>query len=166
MNAQELADREEIRHLLSVYNTAGDRMRLDELASVFTEDGILETTRFRLRGRREIAEGLGAGGARSRTPSDPAAAAPQRPRLSLVRHNLTTSRIDLTGPDSATGRTYFTVLTDVGPDHAGVYVDEFVKIDKSWRIAHRQVRIDWVAANAIMASRDMLPAQRRERQES
>jgi hypothetical protein len=161
MTAEELASREEIRHLMSIYNTAGDRMHLDELASVFTEDGILEATVFRFQGHREIVEGLGGASPGRSTPRGTGTDPPARRRPTLVRHNLTTSRIELTGPEAATGRSYFVVFTEIGPDHAGVYVDEFAKVKGSWRIARRQVRIDWVADNAIMGTRDMLPEQRR-----
>jgi len=44
---------------------------------------------------------------------------------SFVRHNLTTSQITFTGPDTARVRTYWFVMADNGPDHCGVYTDEF-----------------------------------------
>ena len=34
------------------------------------------------------------------------------------------------------------VLTDRGLDHWGRYVDEFIRVDGEWRIAHRRVSVD------------------------
>jgi hypothetical protein len=134
---------EAIRHTLAAYNAAGDRMKLDDLAATFTEDGVLEMPASTLRGRAGIAAGLG-GPRRAPAPSE-AAAAPAARRPSFVRHHLTTSLLDLTGPDTAEGRTYFIVFTDVGPDHAGFYADRLRKVEGAWLFAHRKVMIDWMS---------------------
>ena len=70
----------------------------------------------------------------------------------FVRHNLTTCKIDLTGPDTAKVRTYWMVITDIGPDHSGVYVDDFRNEDGQWLIAHRQVRSDWFSPDSHFGS--------------
>lgn len=134
-----------IRQLLARYNLSGDRLRLDELAATFAPDGVLDTGGAVLEGRAGIAAGLaGVGGGKDAKPA-PAGAVP----LTLVRHHLTTSHVEMTGPDSATGRSYFHVYTDIGPDHMGVYVDRYVKTDGRWLIAHRRVQTDWVADNSL-----------------
>jgi hypothetical protein len=139
--AAEAAELAAIRHVQATYNIAGDRLRLAELAAAFTEGGVLETATDRMVGRTAIAEGLDPG-------RKPAMAGGVR-RPTLVRHNLTTSSIALTGPASAEGRTYFIVFTDIGPDHMGVYVDKLSKTDDGWRLAHRRVLIDWVSADSL-----------------
>ena len=61
--------------------------------------------------------------------------------------------------DSARARTYFGVYTDLGPDHAGVYVDAFRKeADGRWRIAHRRVRLDWRRADSAYTGRETAEA--------
>src|SRR3546814_15808529 len=72
---------------------------------------------------------------------------PRRP--SFMRHHLTTSRIVSAGPDEATARTYFINYSDIGADHAGVYVDRFRRIDGTWLIARRDDRVDWLAESSL-----------------
>src|SRR3546814_15629684 len=66
-----------------------------------------------------------------------------------MRHHLTTSRIVSAGPDEATARTYFINYSDIGADHAGVYVDRFRRIDGTWLIARREDRVDWQAESSL-----------------
>jgi SnoaL-like domain len=139
---------EAIRHTFAAYNTAGDRMKLDALAATFIEDGVLETPTSTLRGRAGIAAGLGGG--RGLMEREPAAAAVRRP--TFVRHHLTTSLLDLTGPSTAEGRTYFIVFTDVGPDHAGLYVDKLRKVGGAWLFEHRKVMIDWMSEATLFGN--------------
>jgi hypothetical protein len=134
-----------IRQTLAAYNIAGDRLRIEALADTFVSDGVLATPTAAYSGREEIVAGL------SDRP-------PGSPPLSLVRHHLTTSQVELTGEASASARTYFIVFTDIGPDHAGHYVDLLEKTDGRWRFRRRDVRIDWVAPNSLfpelLAARD------------
>jgi len=134
-----------IQRTLAAYNLAGDRLKVEELAAQFTEDGILETPTGRVNGRAEIIAGLGPGGGRE-------GATPPTRRPNFVRHNLTTSRYELTGPDTAEGKSYFLVYTDIGADHMGFYTDAMRKIDGRWYIAHRKVALDWMAENSLFES--------------
>ena len=136
--ADELA---EIQRVQASYNLNGDRMRLDALAATFAVNGVLETPTAAYVGRDAIRTGLG-GGDRPK----PATARPH----TFTRHHLTTSDVRLTGPDSAAGRTYFQVYTDIGLDHLGFYDDGLVKEDGAWRFARRRVRIDWVSDQTLM----------------
>jgi hypothetical protein len=139
-------DLEAIRRTLAAYSIAGDRMRLEELAATFLGDGVLEIPTATLSGRAAIAAGLG-GARQARSPDAPAP--PGRRRPSFVRHHLTTCLLELTGPDTAAGRTYFTVFTDIGPDHAGVYADRLRKADGQWLFEHRKVMIDWLSEDTL-----------------
>jgi hypothetical protein len=146
MDVEELLARECIRDTLARYNIAGDRLRLDDFVAVFTEDGVLESddrgvgTGFHSQGREAIRAWMGG----SNGPTSGRARLPK-----FVRHHLTTCQIDLTGPDTATGRTYWCVYTDVGPDHAGQYIDVFRKIGERWLIAHRKARTDWFSPDSL-----------------
>ena len=137
MTLEEMLDREAIRKLMTHYNINGDRGRLDGLASCFAEDGVLEFGTGRGVGPAQIAEALSSGALIE--------------GLTLVRHNLTTSEIQVAADHkTAKGRTYFMVISNSGPDHSGVYVDDFAKqADGNWKIARREVRIDWQAATSM-----------------
>lgn len=143
MTPQELLDRAEIRELITAYNIAGDQGRVQGLGAVFAPDGVLLTTssaagRLESVGPEAIAERLGS--------ARVGGTGPDRP-LEFVRHHQTTCQITLDGPDQARGRTYFLVVSEIGLDHSGLYMDRFRRVDGRWRIAHREVRIDWVAEN-------------------
>lgn len=137
---QDAAELNAIRNTLAAYNMAGDRLRLEALAALFLEDGVLETSIGAFRGRQEIIDGLGGRGR-------PAPTAEQGP--TLLRHNLTTCHITVTSPDTAEARTYFMVLTNVGLDHAGHYVDRLRKLDGAWMFERRIVRIDWASKQSV-----------------
>jgi ketosteroid isomerase-like protein len=145
MTVDELIARESIRHTLATYNTAGDSLRVDEFIAVFTDDAILESGSFRNEGRQAIHNWM----TRWSPPTD---AATKARKATFVRHHLTTSKIEFTGPTTAKGRTYFAVYTDIGPDHCGYYTDVFRKSGERWLIAHRKVRIDWVSPDSLMST--------------
>ena len=66
------------------------------------------------------------------------------PRRTFVRHHTTDSLIEVSG-NTATARSYFSVWSNHGPDHAGTYSDQLVRTGEGWRFSHRLVRIDWQA---------------------
>jgi hypothetical protein len=142
MTVDELLARESIRHTMASYTIAGDRLRANDFVAVFTEDAVLESDgvpeqdAFRYQGRPAIREWI------TRWIDAPQGTAAQ-PQASFVRHHLSTSLIELTGPDTAKARTYWVAYTDIGPDHCGHYIDSFRKIGDRWLIAHRKVRLDW-----------------------
>ena len=139
MNLDELLAREAIRDTMARYTIAGPRLKEGEFIPVFTEDAIMESEgvpaqdAFRYEGREQIRQWI----SRWRNRPEGAAATHQ---ATFVRHHLSTSQIDLTGSDSARARTYWVAYTDIGPDHAGYYLDTFPKQGDSWLIAHRRVR--------------------------
>lgn len=139
--AEEALACHQIHKTLTAYNVAGDRFRLEELAAQFTEDGVLKFSGQVAHGRAEIIQKLSTGGRYKGESSKPGGG---RGPITKVRHNLTTSQIQVNG-DEATGRTYFIVMTNHGVDQQGVYVDRLRKTAEGWRIAEREVRIDWQA---------------------
>lgn len=151
MTLDDLLAREAIRDTMAKYNVSGDRLKVDDFANCFTEDGIIQSERapgdfiFRYEGR----ENIRAWQSRwlNREPTQDTVH-----KASFVRHNLSTCKIDLTGPDTATARTYWTAWTDIGPDHSGVYLDDFRKVGDAWLIARRRVRKDWEADGGLFKS--------------
>jgi hypothetical protein len=151
MTLDELLARESIRHTIASYNMAGDRLRVDEFAAVFAEDGVFEidgaagADGVRIAGREVIRRWfLGWGrGAKDANPVHQA---------KFIRHHLSTCLIEITGPDTAKSRTYWTAYTDIGPDHGGYYLDAFRRSGERWLIAHRHVRLDWSAPNSLYVS--------------
>ena len=148
MTPDQLLAREAIRDTLAKYNTSGDRLKAEDLAACFTEDGIIESERvsddkaFRYEGRDAILAWQSRW--RTREPGQEVVH-----KATFVRHYLSSCRIELTGPDSARVRTYWTAWTDIGPDHAGYYLDDFRKVGEHWLIAHRRVRLDWEAEHGL-----------------
>ncbi|MEY4238982.1 MAG: hypothetical protein RL339_1583 [Pseudomonadota bacterium] len=129
------SDRDAIRQLLAVYTYNGDRGRIAELAACFALNGVLEFPGATATGPEAIAAALSGGG-------------PGDPRRSFVRHHTTNPLIEVDG-DSATSRSYFTVWSNHGADHAGTYSDRFERTPQGWRFTHRLVRIDWQAEESL-----------------
>jgi hypothetical protein len=134
MDMEELLAREEIRQLIATYATAGDGGRRHEFSSVFSEGAVLRAPGIHCEGKNNIVRTLF---------SDDQSDGSKRSAAKFVRHNITTSNITFTDATVAIGRSYFLVVTDAGLDHSGVYTDEFCKVDGAWKIARREVRIDY-----------------------
>lgn len=151
MTLDELLAREAIRDTLAKYTVSGDRLKVDDYAACFTEDGVMESehrdppSRFRYEGRSAIL-------AWQRRWRDRAAAGEAVHQASFARHHLSTVKIDLTGPDTAQVRSYWVAWTDIGPDHAGYYLDSFRKVGDAWLIAHRRVREDWRSPQSLFGN--------------
>jgi len=141
MDLHELDAREQIRDVISRYNHAGDRGRLDELAHCFAERGVLDLEGVApVEGREAIRTHLSGVvtnlAARTTTP--------------LLRHHVSSVFIEVTGPDAAVASSYFLVFTEVGIDHWGRYGDRFVREGDEWRIANRRVRVDGASPDSRM----------------
>src|SRR3546814_15954882 len=132
-----LSVRLEIEKLTLRYTDTVDRANFDEFITVFDEDAEDVTPLWWARGRAGILAAM--------KREDLSFFGPRRP--SFMRHHLTTSRIVSAGPDEATARTYFIYYSDIGADHAGVYVDRFRRIAGTWLIARREDRVDWQAGS-------------------
>ncbi|MET0252062.1 MAG: nuclear transport factor 2 family protein [Novosphingobium sp.] len=151
MTLDELLAREAIRDTMAQYTTAGDWLRVDDFVACFTEDGVLESEHvpversFRYAGKAEIAAWQNRW--RERRPGE---AAVHQARF--VRHHLATSKIDLTAPGTAKARTYWVAWTQIGPDHAGYYLDDFRQVGERWLIVRRRVRLDWEADGSLFVT--------------
>jgi hypothetical protein len=143
MDASEAIAREQIRDVISRYNHAGDRGNIDELTRCFSEDGVLDL---------EGEDDLVGRAAIHRRLSRVVAASAERGARALVRHHVSSVRIELMGPDSATAASYFLVFTEVGLDHWGRYSDHLVRTGREWQIAHRKARVDGATPHSRMAA--------------
>lgn len=151
MTLDELLAREAIRDTMAKYNTAGDRLKVDDYCACFTEDGVMESEAapgeylFQFIGREAIRAWQNRW--RNREPGEDTVHG-----ASFVRHHLSTCKIELTGPDTAQARTYWVAWTDIGPDHSGYYLDDFRKVGDDWLIARRRVRRDWSAPGSLFVT--------------
>lgn len=141
MTVEELLARESIRDTLAAYNLTGDRGLIEAYAATFTEDGILETAAEKIVGRHSIVRYV-----------REVAVPNLQKRLSgppvPLRHNLTTSRIEVAGSGDAKATTYFFLLRQGRIEESGLYIDRFSKAGDRWLIAHRRIKIDWEMAAA------------------
>jgi len=127
--------REGIRYTIGLYNSIGDRGAYEDLTSVYTTDGrwilndgtviepleqIIETSRAGAQRRGAFDEG------------------------SFQRHLLGHSVINVV--DSATARSlhYVLIYTELGPDHAAVYRDDWRKVGDRWLLAQRINALEWI----------------------
>src|SRR5262245_22246914 len=133
MEPWEAAAREEIRELVARYAQHADRGRFDDLVGLFADDGALRVDDHEpLEGRGAIRAFLYA----------TAVALRESGSSRLIRHHVTTCSIEVAGADTASGTTYFLVVSDRGPDHWGLYRDRYVRVGGSWRFAERRVRVE------------------------
>jgi hypothetical protein len=134
----ELIARERVRDTYARYNHTGDRGRLDELATCFTEDGSLELKgRFVARGRAEIAATLAeASRGVAHTASPPPGMHP------IMRHYVTNLAFTSVAGNRIHSEAYFAVFLVDAVDHWGRYRDELVPVGDQWLFAHRRVSLD------------------------
>jgi hypothetical protein len=142
MTLDEMLAREAIRYTMELYNRNADTGNYERHAEVFCPNA-----HFVVRGLGE-AHGLDEilamlkPGAKSRG---------AYVEGNFQRHNLTSTMIELTGPDSANVTTYVCVTTELGFDHAGRYDDQFVRSGERWLIARRHAAMEWSRADSRFA---------------
>ncbi len=132
MEAWEVAAREAIRDLVARYNANGDAGRFDPMLELFAEDAVFEVPERRVEGRaaiRSLFEEIASG--RS-----------GHPRVRVLRHFTATLQIDFESRSEARGRCYYQVLTEVGLDHWGRYVDRYRCEGGRWLFASRVATVD------------------------
>lgn len=141
MTVDELIAREAIRHTIATYNKAGDEDDPDGFANCFAEDGVMQTSLFRHEGREQIRTWKAAA-AHFKAGGKPAA---------FRIHNVSSIHIELTSAETAKVRSCWFVVTDIGPDHAGIYHDRFRKVGEDWLIEERLIDNVWRADNSFIA---------------
>ena len=134
---RELLEKEKIRKLKQLYSHLMDSHQIDALADIFTEDAVCEfgpeygnwegreTIRTNYRG---VFEG--------------------QAQFSAM-HHITNLYIDMTGPDTAKGRSYLLdAVTTVEPEEQpimwlGLYDEEYRKVDGQWLISKCSLQFLW-----------------------
>lgn len=143
MNLEELLAREQIRSTLIAYNRAGDNDDADGFAACFTDDGIFHGAGLTLEGREAIRAWKASGVVFRDNP---------RGRAAPFRvHHLSSIHIDLLSHEEASARSCWFVVTDIGPDHSGLYHDRLRRVDGQWLIANRVARCLWRAENSYVS---------------
>jgi uncharacterized protein (TIGR02246 family) len=123
-----MSDKDEIRELLARYCFALDAEWFEDMAALFTPDGVWETA-------------FGTGSGRDGIVAQARSIAKGRPRPKHV-HLTTNIVIDLTG-DTATARSNWMLIQN-SPDgpvigSGGAYSDRLVKVDGQWLFRHRTI---------------------------
>ena len=136
MENWQLMAREEIRDLVSRYNANGDTGRFAQVRALFAPDAVLIVQGRRHEGIDAVMEVFTGATANDGGPS-------------YVRHFTATHQIDLVDEAHATGRCYFAVLTDIGLDHWGRYVDDYRRVDDRWVFASRSVTLDGQVSGSL-----------------
>jgi hypothetical protein len=136
MTLEELAAREAIRDTLASYNVMGDRGMIEAYAATFTEDGVLEASGATVTGRAAIVKFV-------REVAIPDLAKRVGGNPAPLRHNLTTSRIEMKGADAASVSTYFFLLRAGRIEESGLYIDRFARAGDRWLIAHRRIKMEF-----------------------
>jgi len=145
MEHWEVAAREAIRDLVARYNANGDSGRFPPVVELFASDAVMDVGDGRVyTGHDEILTVFT--GAQDR-------AATTGGERWHVRHFTATHQIDVTDESHAKGYCYYQVLTAVGLDHWGRYIDEYRVVEGRWRFARRRVTLDGRTEASLMAPR-------------
>ena len=133
MEVWELDAREQIRDLVAAYNAHGDRGRFDELLALFAHDASMDI------GDGATYEGVNAIRSIFTDTRDSVvdAAGPK-----FLQHHTTGLLLAVADREHATGRAYFTVMTDRGIDHWGRYQDAYRLVNDVWQFTFRRVKTD------------------------
>ncbi len=132
MKLWELVARESIRDLVARYNANADSGRFDQVLDCFAPEAVMELDGTPYRGHGEIRTIFASAAER----------AGRGPEPIIVRHHTSTLQIDISGPEDATSRCYYQVLSTKGLDHWGRYLDRYGVIGGRWYVLHRREFLD------------------------
>jgi hypothetical protein len=142
----DLLAREAIRDLVARYNAYGDGGLFDRMLGLFAPGAVLEIGEQVHTGHDEIRAVFTSVPERT---SQGAGGGDGRP--AHLRHCTATHQIDLVDDSTATGRCYFFVLTAVGLDHWGRYLDDYRVVDGEWRFDRRRVLVDDASPESLFS---------------
>jgi hypothetical protein len=149
MTLDEMLIRNAIQYTIGRYCSAIDRACYDELTEVFTPDAVVTFCNApSLIGHQHIVSTM-------------TNAAEKRGSLlpqNFQRHLLGNSIINVLDSQNAKAVHYISVISELGPDHSGVYIDDFVKSGERWLIARRQANVEWVRPDSRFAAAHGGPA--------
>lgn len=142
MNLDEVLAREAIRHTIASYNKCGDSDDAEGFAGCFTEDGVFDAPSVYHQGREAIRAWKAGSTAFSHGKGGATAA--------FRVHHLAATQIEFIDGDHARTRTPWLVVTDIGPDHSGVYHDILRREGDRWLIERRAINCLWRAADSCL----------------
>jgi hypothetical protein len=143
MDDWEVEARVAIDDLIGRYVRFADGGRAADLASLFTEDGVLVTDTDEVRGRPAISRYL------DEAKSSLAASSGG----GQIRHHVSSLRVDFPSQTEARATSYFLAITALGPDHWGRYRDRVVRVGDEWLFARRAAAVDGWAPGSWAAQR-------------
>ena len=141
MNIDDVVNIEEIKKLKNLYSYYWDGAEVDKLIDLFTDDGACQfgAKYGNWAGKQAVRAGftglLESHSANGRLPFQ-------------VIHAFANPVIDITGPDSATGRWFLMEFTTTEgesnpPRNFGLYHDTYRKVQGEWKIACTSVDLLW-----------------------
>jgi hypothetical protein len=139
----DLLSREAIGDLVIRYNSYGDSGLFDRMLGLFAPDSVVEIGGEVYQGLHAIRQAFSGVPARTSQPGG---------RPAYLRHCTATHQIDLVDETTANGRCYFFVLTAVGLDHWGRYLDEYRVVNDDWRFSRRRVLTDGHSPQSLFAA--------------
>ena len=142
----ELVARECIRDTVARYNHAGDSGRYAAMVDCFAADGVLTIVGD---GSVSIVEDGEYRGQAALHEFFSGVIGTASAEITHVRHCISNLCIEIESPTTATAKSYFHVITDVGLDHWGRYRDRFVGGNDGWLLEHRSVKTDGYAPNSL-----------------
>lgn len=134
---RELLDKEKIRKLKQLYSHLMDSGQIDALADIFTEDAVCE-----------FGPEYGNWEGRETIRTNYHGVFDAQDQFSAM-HHITNHYIDITGPDTAKGRSYLIdVVTTAEPDAQpivwfGLYDEEYRKENGQWLISKCSLQFLW-----------------------
>jgi 3-phenylpropionate/cinnamic acid dioxygenase small subunit len=145
MDLWELDARESIRDLVARYNANGDTGRFANVLELFAPDAAMIVDSGIMTGHAEILTIFT--GARDNYAETTGTAEHAPPPY--LRHMTATHQIDIIDRSAAKGRCYYQVLTSIGLDHWGRYIDEYRTVEGAWKFATRRVTVDGRSPSAL-----------------
>jgi uncharacterized protein (TIGR02246 family) len=131
--SDEISDRSALRRLAEQYARGADTRDAELYADVFTDDGVLVTTRGEVTGRADLLT-----------------IAPRLGRYKATMHLVGNHYAEFTDADHATGIAYCQashVREEDGVERVYVmqivYHDDYVREPRGWRIAKRRLELLW-----------------------
>ena len=150
MEAWEIEARAAIGALLPRLQSYGDAGRLEDLADLFAPGGVYVLPSGQsATGPSAIRAMLDGVAEQASFGRDAGSDGPPPPKF--LRHNATTSRVEFSSAEEATGDTYYLVTTDSSVDHWGRWQDVFARQpDGAWLFLRRTVVVEGSAEGSWM----------------
>ena len=144
MEAWEVVARAAIQHTVASYVRFADTGHSEELAALFTPDGVLRTDGGEVAGPAAITAFLE--DAKRSLAADPRGAG-------RIRHHVSSVYVTFPTPTEAQASSYFLAVTAVGPDHWGRYRDRLTRVGDEWRFSQREAAVEGHAPGSWGESR-------------